>query len=329
MKGELNCICNIGSSRKVTLSWGAKKKSRPCSQLSIGDDVIVSNHGTKWEHRAKIIQTLDDGKSVLVKWETSFKKEIVYLNDCQKLDVEATTVRKRKATDFFVPIDAEAAEETIHEAQPDDRLISTDGQLTNLFFSADNSSKQCAQGSIANLLHMLQCSKEQIDLFWQLANSPVEYLVKNLRHELPKKVKNSPDSIEKCLWILREKFKFTTTKKLNLKRLTSLPNTFNMLKQMKFPVLIGVSSTLTSYDHVVVIWNGIVIDYESMHTYMLTEESLRQVCGTNTTFQKVSSGYGLFPPKDLRMKVTELKESDWGITEFYKCDDNTIRGYFL
>jgi len=29
------------------------------------------------------------------------------------------------------------------------------------------------------------------------------------------------------------------------------------------------------------------------------------------------------------MKVTELKESDWGITEFYKCDDNTIRGYFL
>jgi hypothetical protein len=157
----------------------------------------------------------------------------------------------------------------------------------------------------------------------------VEDLVKNLCHELPKNVKNSLDSIEKCVWILRQKFKFTTTKKLNLKRITSITRTLNMLKQMKFPVLIGVSSTLTSYDHVVVIWNGIVIDYESMHTYMLTEESLRQVCGTNTTFQKVSSGYGLFPPKYLRMKVTELKESDWGITEFYKCDDNTIRGYFL
>jgi len=92
-----------------------------------------------------------------------------------------------------------------------------------------------------------------------------------------------------------------------------------MLKQMKFPVLIGFSSTLTSYDHVVVIWNGIVIGYESMHTYTLTEESLRQVCGTNTTFQKVSSGYGLFPPKDLQKKVTKLNE-DWGITEFYKVD---------
>jgi hypothetical protein len=70
MKGEMNCICNIASSRIVTLSWGAKKKSRSRSQLSIGDDVIVSNHGTKWEHRAKIIQFSDDGISVLVKWET-------------------------------------------------------------------------------------------------------------------------------------------------------------------------------------------------------------------------------------------------------------------
>jgi hypothetical protein len=47
MIGEMNCICNIASSRKVTLTWRAKKKSSNRSQLSIGDDVIVSNHGTK------------------------------------------------------------------------------------------------------------------------------------------------------------------------------------------------------------------------------------------------------------------------------------------
>jgi hypothetical protein len=168
-------------------------------------------------------------------------------------------VRKWKATDFFVPIDTEAAEEMIHKAQPDDRLICTDGRLTNLFYNADNSSKQCAQGAIANLLHMLHCSKEQIDLFWQLANSNVEDLVKNLRQELPKNVKNSLDSIEKCLWIPRQKFIFTITKKLNLKRLTSLTRMLNMLKQMKFSVLIGVTSTLTSYNHVVVIWKCIHI----------------------------------------------------------------------
>jgi len=123
-------------------------------------------------------------------------------------------VRKRKAPDFFVQIEAEAAE----EAPPDDRLICTDGQLTNLFYNAKNSSKLCAQGAIANLLHMLQCSKEQLDVFWQLANSDVEDLVNFFCQELPKNITNSLDSIKKCLWILRQKFKFTTTKKLNLKR---------------------------------------------------------------------------------------------------------------
>ena len=78
-----------------------------------------------------------------------------------------------------------------------------------------------------------------------------------------------------------------------------------------------------------VIWNGIVIDYESMYTYPLTEESLRQVCGTNTTFQKVTSGYGLFPPKNLRNKVNKLKVTDWGLAEYFNTEDSSIRGYFL
>ncbi len=102
-----------------------------------------------------------------------------------------------------------------------------------------------------------------------------------------------------------------------------------MLKEVKLPVLLGFSSTQTSYNHVVVIWNGIVIDYESMYTFPLTEELLRRVCGANTTFRKVSTGFGLFPPKNLRKKVNELQVTDWGITEFCKRDENTIRGYFL
>ena len=102
-----------------------------------------------------------------------------------------------------------------------------------------------------------------------------------------------------------------------------------MLKEVKFPVLLGISSTQTSCNHVVVIWNGIVIDYESMYTFSVTEESLRRVCGENTTFQKVSTGWGLIPPKNLCKKLNEVQVTDWGITEFFKCDENTIRGYFL
>ncbi len=72
-----------------------------------------------------------------------------------------------------------------------------------------------------------------------------------------------------------------------------------------------------------------VIDYESMYTFSVTEELLRQVCGANTTFRTVSTGWGLFPPKNLRKKLNEVQVTDWGITEFYKRDGNTIRGYFL
>ncbi len=101
MKGELNCICSIASGRKVSLTWGSKKKLCDKSHLSIGDNVIVSNHGTKWEHRAKILQMNDDGISVLVKWDTSLKKENVLLNDCRKFDVENSFRGNRNQQTFL------------------------------------------------------------------------------------------------------------------------------------------------------------------------------------------------------------------------------------
>jgi hypothetical protein len=230
--------------------WGVTKKSSNWSQLSIGDNIIVSNHGTKWEHWVKILQMNDNRISVLlVDWGASLKRENVFFNDCRKIDVEETSLRKRKATAFFAPM---AAEEIVHKSQPDDKLTCTDGQVINIFFNPDNFSKQCAQGAIANLLNMLQCSKEELDLFLRLANSVEEVLEKQLCQQVPNKVRKSFDSMEKCLWILRNKFNFHTTKQLNLKRLTSLKQTLTMLEQMKVPALIGVSSTQ---------WNGIVIDY--------------------------------------------------------------------
>ena len=100
-------------------------------------------------------------------------------------------------------------------------------------------------------------------------------------------------------------------------------------KRVKFPVLLGISSTQTSYNHVAVIWNGIVIDYESKYTFSVTEESLRQICDVITTFRRVSTGFGLFPPKEVRKQFNGVQKIDWGITEFYKRDENTIHGYFL
>ncbi len=66
MKGDMNNICNIASQRKVSLTWGAKKKSKKRSLFEVGDEVIVSNHETKWDHRAKIIKLDENGETVLV-----------------------------------------------------------------------------------------------------------------------------------------------------------------------------------------------------------------------------------------------------------------------
>jgi hypothetical protein len=49
-------------------------------------------------------------------------------------------------------------------------------------------------------------------------------------------------------------------------------------------MLISVQSSQAIYKHVVVVWRNKIIDFECMHTYPLTEESLRQVCGIHTTF---------------------------------------------
>jgi hypothetical protein len=207
MKGEFNCICNIASGRIVTLTWGSKKKLSNRSHLSIGDDVIVSNHGKKWEHRAKIIQMNDDGISVMVKWDTSLEKENVLLKDCRKYDVETTTQRKRKSTEFFAPSAEEefinepsltkhkssnelalmTGEEIVEESESVEKSICGEGQVENIFFNPDNFSKQCAQGSLANLLHMLKCSKEELDLFWHLAHSDNVVLENRLGEPAPKK----------------------------------------------------------------------------------------------------------------------------------------------
>ena len=60
--------------------------------------------------------------------------------------------------------------------------------------------------------------------------------------------------------------------------------------EIKFPMLISVESKFATYHHVVVVWKEMLIDYESMYTYPLTEDTLRQICGVNTTFKESAVG---------------------------------------
>jgi hypothetical protein len=96
---------------------------------------------------------------------------------------------------------------------------------------------------------------------------------------------------------------------------------------MKFHLIISVMGTHACYHHVVVIWRGVIIDYESKYTFPLTNNSLRQICDVNTTFAGISCGYGIFPPKDIRNSMDNTSTEDWGINK-YNIKGSSIRKCF-
>ena len=93
MKGEMNCICNIGGHRILSLTWGSKKKSKS-KEISVGDIVSVSNHGTKIVHLAKVLEIKEEENIVKIKWQFSGRNDFVGMSDCRGYDVELTSQRK-------------------------------------------------------------------------------------------------------------------------------------------------------------------------------------------------------------------------------------------
>ncbi len=94
------------------------------------------------------------------------------------------SVTKHKSSNELAPM---AGEEIVEKPESVEKSICAEGQVENIFFNPDNYSKQCAQGSLANLLHMLKCSQEELNLFWHLAHSDNVILEKQLGEPAPKK----------------------------------------------------------------------------------------------------------------------------------------------
>jgi hypothetical protein len=99
------------------------------------------------------------------------------------------------------------------------------------------------------------------------------------------------------------------------------------LLEIEFSMLISVESKFATYHHVVVVWREMVIDYESMYMYPLTEDTLRQICNVNTTFQQINCGYGILPLIICNAIQLNQNIQDWGTAEYYK-QGSSIRDYF-
>ncbi len=124
------------------------------------------------------------------------------------------------------------------------------------------------------------------------------------------------DSIQKSLWILCKTIKFSTTNALQINCFQVLQVAVDVLRMMKFPCILSVKRTHACYHHIVVIWRGGIIDYESRYTFPLTNNSLRQICGVNTTFHGISCGYEIFPPNNIQNSTDNASVEDWGINKY-------------
>ncbi len=92
-------------------------------------------------------------------------------------------------------------------------------------------------------------------------------------------------------------------------------------------MLISVESKFATYLDVVVVCREMVIDYESMYMYPLTEDTLKQICSVNTTFQRISCGFGILLSTICKTFEANQNIQDWGIADLYK-PGNSIREYF-
>jgi hypothetical protein len=177
---------------------------------------------------------------------------------------------------------------------------------------------------------MMHCSDANLDLYWTLATS-LHTLMRELGQKcVPKNVLkksyNSVDSVEKSLWILRLIFKFSFIFPLRTPYFAKVNDAVWNLSLLKFPMVISVASKLALYMHVVVIWRGRVIDYESRHTYPHTAETLTLICGSNTSYQTINDGFSISPSKKVCNNPNNKNIEVWGCKS-YKFDGN-IRKYF-
>ncbi len=96
----------------------------------------------------------------------------------------------------------------------------------------------------------------------------------------------------------------------------NLQQTTDIIMMVKFPLLISVRGGHACYHHVVVTWKGMIIDYESKYTFPLTNDSLKLICGVNTSFDGISCGYGIFSLPGICDSIDNAYVGDWGYNEY-------------
>jgi hypothetical protein len=105
----MTCLVNIGSNLDIQLKLGTRKirdserKQTVNCQFSVGDDVLVKNHGSKSNHRACIHSIDQSGELATVKWESTGRKDAVNISNLQMWSELFSRKQVSQPTDFLTP----------------------------------------------------------------------------------------------------------------------------------------------------------------------------------------------------------------------------------
>jgi hypothetical protein len=153
-----------------TYQWRKKKEKQNCKEIkeeninfSVGDLVIVMNHGDAWTHRTHIISLKVNENAAKIKWESTGKCDYIEITDLKTNSEVETSQRKQKGTKFLysLPLDVGKNRKKQSTLATDDNP-SDQVQVGNKFYSIKNMSKLCAEGAIKNLLSMLNYSQSNM-----------------------------------------------------------------------------------------------------------------------------------------------------------------------
>ena len=91
-QGDTNCLSDLRSTCWLEFGWGAKKKDSSLLEdvstsdfFSVGEDVIVLNHGNHWEYRGEIVSIDSENDIAMIRWETTRKIDSVDVKDLKKI----------------------------------------------------------------------------------------------------------------------------------------------------------------------------------------------------------------------------------------------------
>jgi hypothetical protein len=190
MDSEIYCLCNVASGRKIWLTLGSKRKSVNPMEMNIGDWVTVSNHGNCFP-RAQV-KEIDFSKNLAKgKWEISCTTDVVEITNLHPYSTSATSKQKRIETDFFHhPHNNQRYKTTANDEKLCDKQTVSESLVPIRYYSLENTSKFCAEGSVKNLLNMLRLSDHDVSMFWDLATAPLHSISECLRDVVPKIVCN-------------------------------------------------------------------------------------------------------------------------------------------